>query len=147
MAKIKEYNFDNTCQTLASFYNVNIVIHELKNDLDTIVEIYSPGFNPSIKKPGKFDVAYPRIGKLNYILPFTQKMYNFRNNFIDIFYLQFFIPYYKRITRNNQKYSRPLEMKYIYKLHIRSEYKQVEAVAFFHEPLFWGVCKAILPLV
>ena len=73
LAKIKEYNFDNTCQTLASFYNVNIVIHELKNDLDTIVEIYSPGYNPSIKKPGKFDVAYPRIGKLNYILPFTQK--------------------------------------------------------------------------
>ena len=100
LAKIKEYNFDNTCQTLASFYNVNIVIHELKNDLDTIVEIYSPGYNPSIKKPGKFDVAYPRIGKLNYILPFTQKMYNFRNNFINIFYLQFFIPYYKRITRN-----------------------------------------------
>ena len=63
----------NTCQSLANFYKVNIIIHELKHDLDSIVQIYSPGFNPASKKPGKFDVAYPRIGKLNFILPCTQK--------------------------------------------------------------------------
>ena len=72
-ANIKEYNFDNTCQTLTSFYKVNIIIHELKHHLDSIVQIYSPGFNPSTKMHGKFDVGYPRIGKLNFILPFTQK--------------------------------------------------------------------------
>ena len=62
-ANIKKYNFDNTCQTLASFYKFNIIIYELKHDLDSIVQIYSPGFNPSTKIHGKFDVGYPRIGK------------------------------------------------------------------------------------
>ena len=73
LANNKEYNFDNTCQTLANFYKVNIIIHELKHDLDSIVQIYSPGFNLAIKKPGKFDVECPRIGKLNFILPCMQK--------------------------------------------------------------------------
>ena len=73
LANIKEYNFDNTCQTLANFYKVNIIIHELKHDLDSIVKIYSQGFNLAIKKPGKNDVGYPRIGKLNYIFPCMPK--------------------------------------------------------------------------
>ena len=73
LANNKEYNFDNTCQTLANFYKVNIIIHELKHDLDSIVQIYSPGFNPSTKMHNKFDVGYPRIGKLNFI-PSRKKM-------------------------------------------------------------------------
>ena len=73
LANIKEYNFDNTFQTLASFYKVNMIIHELKHDLDSIVKIYSQGFNLAIKKPGKNDVGYPRIGKLNYIFPCMPK--------------------------------------------------------------------------
>ena len=54
---LEDYTFENTCQILAMHFNVNIVMHELKYELDHIVFVQSP-----TKKA--YDVSLPRIDLL-----------------------------------------------------------------------------------
>ena len=57
LPRLKEYTLENTCPILADFYKVNIVIHTLEYNDDTIIKI----FNPCANKSDNYHVEYPRI--------------------------------------------------------------------------------------
>ena len=57
LEKLKENTLDNTCQLLAKYFKVNIVIHELKQGDDFIETIYLP-------KKREYDVELPRVDLL-----------------------------------------------------------------------------------
>ena len=57
LEKLKENTLDNTCQLLAKHFQVNIVIHELKQGDDSIETIYSP-------TKREYDVELPRVDLL-----------------------------------------------------------------------------------
>ena len=57
LPRLKEYTLENTCPILADFYKVNIVIHALEYNDDTIIKI----FNPCANKSDNYHVEYPRI--------------------------------------------------------------------------------------
>ena len=79
--EIQDYTLENTCLTLAIFFEVNIVVHELKYGKDFIDQIQSP-------TKREYDPIYPRVDIL------VSRNGDFYSGHADLISPRFLLKYY-----------------------------------------------------
>ena len=81
LREIQDFTLENTCHTLAIFFEVNIVVHELKYGKDFIDQIQSP-------TKREFDPIFPRVDVL------VRRNGDFYSGHADLISLRFLLKYY-----------------------------------------------------